>query len=44
VAPKDVAEEVVRKALDVVNRETMTRDELGRGAGLSQVYRKYGTV
>jgi regulator of RNase E activity RraA len=44
VAPKDVAEEVVQKALDVVNRETMTRDELGRGAGLSQVYRKYGTV
>lgn len=44
VAPKDIAEEVVRKALDVVNRETMTRDELGRGAGLSQVYRKYGTV
>jgi len=44
VAPKDIAEEVVRKALDVVNRETMTRDELGRGTGLSQVYRKYGTV
>jgi len=44
VAPKDVAEEAVQKALDVVNRETMTRDELGRGAGLSQVYRKYGTV
>ncbi len=44
VVPSRVVEEVVEKALDVVDRETMTRDELRKGAGLYDVYKKYGTV
>lgn len=44
VVPSGVAEEVVAKALDVVERETKTRDELRKGAGLYDVYKKYGTV
>ncbi|MBN2334340.1 RraA family protein [Candidatus Bathyarchaeota archaeon] len=44
VVPKAIADEVVEKALDVVDRETMTRDELREGTGLYDVYRKYGTV
>lgn len=44
VVPSGVVEEVVEKALDVVERETMTRDELRKGAGLYDVYKKYGTV
>jgi 4-hydroxy-4-methyl-2-oxoglutarate aldolase len=44
VVPSGVVEAVVEKALDVVERETMTRDELRKGAGLYDVYKKYGTV
>lgn len=44
VVPKGSAEEVVQRALAVVDRESKTRDELRRGAGLSDVYKKYGTV
>lgn len=44
VVPGDKAEEVVEKALDVAARETKTRDELKKGAGLYDVFKKYGTV
>jgi 4-hydroxy-4-methyl-2-oxoglutarate aldolase len=44
VVPKDVAEEAVKNALDVVSRESRTRDELREGAGLYDVYKKYGTI
>lgn len=44
VVPKDIAEEVVEKALDVVSRESRTRDELKEGAGLYDVFLKYGTI
>ena len=44
VVPRDKAEEVVEQALDVAARETKTRDELRKGAGLYDVYLKYGTV
>lgn len=44
VVPKDAIEEAVETALDVVRRETMTRDELRNGAGLYDVFKKYGTV
>ena len=44
VVPKDVAQEAVKRALDVLSRESKTRDELREGAGLSAVYKKYGTV
>jgi regulator of RNase E activity RraA len=44
VVPKEAAEEAVQRALDVVDSEKKTRGELSRGAGLSDVYRKYGTV
>lgn len=44
VVPKDLAEEAVKRALDVVSKESMTREELRKGAGLSDVYKKYGTV
>lgn len=44
VVPSSVVEKAVDKALDIVERETMTRDELRKGAGLYDVYKKYGTV
>ncbi len=44
VVPKDVTEEAVKNALDVVSRESRTRDELREGAGLYDVYKKYGTI
>jgi 4-hydroxy-4-methyl-2-oxoglutarate aldolase len=44
VVPGDKAEEVVEKALDVAARETKTRDELKKGAGLNDVFKKYGTI
>lgn len=44
VVPGDKAEEVVEQALDVAARETQTRDELKKGAGLYDVFLKYGTV
>ena len=44
VVPGDKAEEVIEKALDVATRETKTRDELRKGAGLNDVFNKYGTI
>jgi len=44
VVPRDAAEEAVQRGLAVVDSEKKTRGELSRGAGLSDVYRKYGTV
>ena len=44
VVPKDVAEDAVKNALDVAARETKTRDELKEGAGLYDVFKKYGTI
>ncbi len=44
VVPKEVAEKAVEEALDVVARESMTRDELKKGAGLYDVFQKYGTI
>jgi len=44
VVPQEIIEEVVDEALDVVTRETKTREELKKGALLSEVYKKYGTV
>ncbi|MCW4049893.1 MAG: RraA family protein [Candidatus Bathyarchaeota archaeon] len=44
VVPKDISEEAVEKALDVVDSETRTRDELKKGAGLNEVFKKYGTI
>jgi regulator of RNase E activity RraA len=44
VVPKDVAEEAVKKALEVASSETKTRDELKKGAGLYEVFKKYGTI
>jgi len=44
VVPSSVVEAVVEKALEVVDRETMTRNELRKGVSLYDVYKKYGTV
>ena len=44
VVPQEIIEEVVDEALDVVTRETKTREELKKGVLLSEVYKKYGTV
>ncbi len=44
VVPGDKAEEVIERALEIVTRETKTRDELKKGAGLYDVFKKYGTV
>jgi regulator of RNase E activity RraA len=44
VVPKDVIEEAVENAMEIVASETRTRDELKEGAGLYDVFKKYGTV
>lgn len=44
VVPKGVAEEAVNKALEIAASETKTRDELKKGAGLYEVFKKYGTI
>jgi regulator of RNase E activity RraA len=44
VVPHKITEKVIDEALDVVTRETKTREELRNGALLSEVYKKYGTV
>jgi regulator of RNase E activity RraA len=42
--PKDVAEEVVMRALDKVKKENLTRDELLKGNYLADAYAKYGVL
>ena len=44
VVPDDKAEVVVETALEVVSSEKKTRDELKKGAGLYDVYKKYGAA
>ena len=44
VVPKDVAEDAVNKALEIAVSETKTREELKKGAGLYEVFKKYGTI
>lgn len=44
VVPGEKAEAVIEEALDVVTRETKTRDELRKGVGLNDVFKKYGTI
>jgi regulator of RNase E activity RraA len=44
VVPREIAEETVDKAFEVAASETKTRDELKKGAGLYDVYKKYGTI
>jgi regulator of RNase E activity RraA len=44
VVPKEIVEDAVNKALEVAVSETKTRDELKKGAGLYEVYKKYGTI
>ena len=44
VVPKDLIDEVIEKALEVAASETLTRDELRKGTGLYDVFKKYGTI
>jgi regulator of RNase E activity RraA len=44
VIPSSVAEETVSRALDVVEKENLTREALRRGAFLKDVYEKYGAL
>ena len=44
VTPSSVAEEAVSRALDVVEKENLTREELRRGVFLKDVYEKYGAL
>ena len=44
VVPKGLIDEVVEKALEVAASETLTRDELRKGMGLYDVFKKYGTI
>jgi 4-hydroxy-4-methyl-2-oxoglutarate aldolase len=44
VIPRDVVTEVVPRALDKVERENSSRDELKRGAYLRDVFAKYGAL
>lgn len=44
VVPKDLIDDVIEKALEVAASETMTRDELKKGMGLYDVFKKYGTI
>ena len=42
--PADVADDVIAKALDKVEGENKTREELQKGAYLKDVYEKYGVL
>ncbi len=44
VIPSSVADEVVSRALEVVEKENITREELRRGAFLKDVYERYGAL
>ena len=44
VVPKDLINDVIEKALEVAACETLTRDELRKGMGLYDVFKKYGTI
>ncbi len=44
VIPENAAEEVIAKAIDKVEGENITRDELRKGATLRDVYDKYGVL
>ena len=44
VIPSDVEKDVIAKAIDKVEGENMTREELEKGAYLKDVYEKYGVL
>jgi regulator of RNase E activity RraA len=44
VIPKAIADNVITEALEVVERENLTREELRKGATLLEVFKKYGTL
>jgi 4-hydroxy-4-methyl-2-oxoglutarate aldolase len=44
VIPAQAAQEVIRRALEKVEGENITRDELRKGATLREVYDKYGVL
>lgn len=44
VIPTQAAPDVIRRALDKVEGENITRDELRKGATLREVYAKYGVL
>lgn len=44
VIPKDIVAEVVQGALDKVEKEDRTRDELAEGAYLGDVFKKHGVL
>lgn len=44
VIPSAIAEQVVAAALEKINGENSTRDELARGMKLAEVYEKYGVL
>ena len=44
VIPEEAAEEVITRAIDKVEGENITRDELLQGATLREVYDKYGVL
>jgi regulator of RNase E activity RraA len=44
IIPLEVAEKVISEALDVVERENKTREELRNGSSLVNVFKKYGTL
>lgn len=44
VVPKDIAEEVFEKALDVIKSEDEVRDNLLAGVTMEDIYKKKGTI
>jgi regulator of RNase E activity RraA len=42
--PEEIADDVFARALDKVQRENHTRDELRAGRLLAEVYEKYGVL
>jgi regulator of RNase E activity RraA len=44
IIPKEIATDVVAKAMEKVAAENMTRDELKKGLLLKEVYEKYGVL
>ena len=44
IVPKDLIDDVIEKALDIAASESRTRDDLKKGVGLYDVFKKYGTI
>jgi regulator of RNase E activity RraA len=44
VIPRNIVDEVIKRAFEKVNKENLTREDLKKGAFLKDVYKKYGVL